>query len=493
MGIIQKQTLRGSFYSYLGVLVGFITTGILYPRILSTDEIGLVNLLVSFSVLFAQFASLGFNGVINRLFPYFRNSRNGHNGFLMIALIVSASGFLITYGIFELYKPVLIRNNIEESALLVQYIDYIVPLIFFTLFFNLFDSYNKAIYDAVLGTIAKEFLQRIFILVALLFYFFNLIKIETFITLYAIAVSSPALIMIISLMIRGEFRIRMPSREIFTKKMIREMIDLSIFGILAGFGTLAILHIDRILVNKFLGLSATGIYATNFFFATLIVIPSRSLLKIATTILADSWKSGDLDNILLVYKKSVINQGVFALLIFTGLWVNIDNIYQIIPPEFAEGKWVILFIGLANIIQMISGVSGTIILTSERFRIHTYFIIIFLASLIGFNYILIPRLGLTGAALASTISSLIFNLLRCGYVYFKFGMNPFDYRIFLLAGIGLVSYLAGYVIPQVYFITDIIIRSAVVAIVFLSLIFFFRISEDLNNLVIKFLKKQTGK
>ena len=59
MGIIIKQSIKGSIWSYLGVGVGFITTAYLFPNYLDTDTIGLFSLLVSWSILLSQFFSLG--------------------------------------------------------------------------------------------------------------------------------------------------------------------------------------------------------------------------------------------------------------------------------------------------------------------------------------------------------------------------------------------------------------------------------------------------
>ena len=93
MGIIQKQAIRGTIYSYIGVGVGFLITGILFPKFLDLEVIGLLSLLVAYSVIFSQLGSLGFGGVINRLFPYFRDKESGHQGFLVIALGISLIGF----------------------------------------------------------------------------------------------------------------------------------------------------------------------------------------------------------------------------------------------------------------------------------------------------------------------------------------------------------------------------------------------------------------
>ncbi|MHA1695338.1 MAG: hypothetical protein ACTSUG_08765 [Candidatus Helarchaeota archaeon] len=47
MGIIQKQTIKGTIYTYLGVALGFVNIGLLTPKIFSTDQIGLTNILVA--------------------------------------------------------------------------------------------------------------------------------------------------------------------------------------------------------------------------------------------------------------------------------------------------------------------------------------------------------------------------------------------------------------------------------------------------------------
>ncbi len=72
MGIIEKQATKNMLYSYFGAGLGFITVMWL-PHLLSTDENGLIRILVSITALLAQFGNLGFTAVTIRFFPYFRN------------------------------------------------------------------------------------------------------------------------------------------------------------------------------------------------------------------------------------------------------------------------------------------------------------------------------------------------------------------------------------------------------------------------------------
>ena len=89
MGIIAKQTLRGSVFIYMGIALGFVTTGLLFPRFLSVGEIGAINLILKYAAILSILANLGFTSVGAKLFPFFRDKTNGNNGYLKLNLLVS--------------------------------------------------------------------------------------------------------------------------------------------------------------------------------------------------------------------------------------------------------------------------------------------------------------------------------------------------------------------------------------------------------------------
>ncbi|MGM0621763.1 MAG: oligosaccharide flippase family protein, partial [Bacteroidota bacterium] len=208
MGIIIKQSIKGSIWSYLGVGVGFVTTAYLFPNYLSTDTIGLFGLLMAWSVLLAQFSSLGFNGVTARLFPYFRNKDKGHNGYLFIALMVMMAGFGLFLLAYFIFSPHLAENNIEKSQLFSEYIWLLIPLTFFTLLFKLLDSFNRLLYNAVFGTFLAEFLQRVLILSTVLFFVMGLLNVHQLILAYAGVVSVKSVVLFFYLLVRGEISLK---------------------------------------------------------------------------------------------------------------------------------------------------------------------------------------------------------------------------------------------------------------------------------------------
>ncbi len=488
MGVIKEQTIKGSIYSYLGVLVGFVSTILIMPKLMSPDEIGLVNILVAISALYAQFSSLGFNNVTNRLFPYFRNEKNGHNGFVFITVAVGMLGFILSLISFFLLKPLIIRQNIEDSPLLVEYILFLLPLIFFRMFFLLLDNYNKVLYDATTGTFLSDLFYRIGNLFLLGAYFLKWIDFSDYVAGYVFFLSFPAVYLAVLLLVRKQFSLK-PQLTFVSPKLRNEMISLSVYGIIGGLSGVAVMSIDKILVNQFFDLAYTGIYSVSYFFGTIILIPNRALSKISSTFIAEAWKSNDLAAINNIYYKSSINQFVLGMLLTIGIVVNMHNIFQILPPEYEQGKWVMVFISVANLITVSTGVSIMILATSKKYKVHTYIMASLIVLTVITNLICIPIWGITGAAIASMISILLNSFLRVGYMYFRMGLFPYRRKHLVFLAISVISLLAGFIIPEMKnYIVDILIRSSVVSLVFVAGIYFFRISEEINAMIDKMLE-----
>ena len=319
MGIIEKQATKGTLYSYLGAILGFVTV-IGMSHSLSTDENGLLRVLVSISTLFAQFANLGFTTVTIRFFPYFRDKEKGHNGFLFYALIVPFVGFALCMVVFYLFKEDIAAKNIDKSRLLVDYLFYLMPLAFFTLFFIVLDTYLRANFSTIVGSFYKDVLQRILILVVLALYFFQLIAFPVFIFGYIVASCLPTLLLIYEIKKQNEWHTKRV-KGFVTKELSSQMIKLAFFSILSAFSGAIIANIDIIMVNDKLGLSETGVYGIAFYFGSVMLIPSRSLYRIASSIVAEAFKRNDLAEILQLYRKSCNTQFTIALLFFIGICV----------------------------------------------------------------------------------------------------------------------------------------------------------------------------
>jgi len=480
MGIVQRQTIRGTAWSYMGALLGFVNIILLSPRIFTVGEIGVVQLLLSFATMLAQFSSLGFTNVINRLFPYFREGRGKHHGFLGLSLVITLAGFIAALIFLKLYAPHFEEANMERSPLIAEYSFYLPALLLVTVLFNLLDNYNKVLYDAVLGTFLREFLFRVFNLALICLFWAGLIDFDGYVFGYILSQGLPLIIIFFSLLKRGEISLKLETGFI-NQNLRREIIILSLFGILTGISTVTLTTLDKLFINTYLGEAEVGIYSIASYFAALISLPARSVSKISIPFLAESWKKDDMVTINDMYVRSSISQYAVGLLIFIGLLVNLDNIFRLLPDVYSRSAAVIILISLGNLVSGSAGVNGVVLSTSSLYRYQTWLMFILIALFVGTSIVFIPLFGITGAALASMVSNIIYSMLGVLLAGRRFGLWPYRLVHLKITLVGLVAATAGWLMPEISLIPDILIRSILVTLIFTAGIWFWKLSDDLNG------------
>lgn len=488
LGIIEKQATKNAIYSYLGAVLGFVTVMWL-SHSLTTDENGLIRILISVSMLIAQFSSLGFTSVTTRLFPYFRNKEKGHHGFLFYSIVISIIGFLLCWLVFYFFKSQIIANNSEKSKLFVDYLFYLMPLSFFSLFFAVFDAYLRACYSSVIGSFAKDLFQRIMILGVLALYFFQFIDFPLFMFGYIISVCLPTIMMMMYIIKLKEWHIK-PVKGFIDTEMKNRIIKLSLFYLFGGLSGTIIVNIDSIMVNHMLGLSETGVYGIAFFFGSIMLIPARSIYRITASIVADCFKTGDMQEIKKLYNKTCNTGIAVGNILFIGIWINIDNIMILLPPEYASGKNVILFIGAGYLSELATGLNQIILTNSKYYYYDGYFVLFLVGITILSNYLLIPRYGIVGSAIATAITITLTNSIKWGFILYKFKMQPYDFNSLKLVLISIVVFLIGYFIPVFSnFILDIAVRSIITGGLFVLLLLKTEAAPDINSKIRKNLRR----
>lgn len=485
MGVIQRQSISGFIYTLIGVLFGFITTGLLMPRIFETEEIGLLRVLISYASVLSTLSVLGFSVAGVKMFPFFRDQKSKHNGFFGLALFIGLIGFILATFIYLGFHDLIVERGAEKSPLFSQFYYLVIPLTFFLMLYIIIDTYFRVLYQAVIGIIYKEIFQRVLVLIVFILFYIGYFSFFNIVYLYILAFSLPAVFMMGALLIKGDYKLR-PDFKFLEKPLLKKIGHVSLFGLFSSFSGILVINVDILMLNHLEGLAQTGIYTITFFFGALVLIPSRSLTKISSVIIADAFKRNDLVEVNTIYKKSSINLGIIGMLILIGLWGNIDNVFLVIGEDFKSGYWVVLLIGFANLLDMLMGVSNQIFFNSKYYTTSAYSSFFFMLLLVVSNLVLIPEFGLIGAAIASLFSKLIYNLFKYIFLWKKFNFQPFSWKTLSLVGIGLTTvFLIQFLPPLPNFIFDIAIRSGIISLFFGTAVYFLNLSEEINTWVEK--------
>ena len=489
MGIIIKQSIKGTIYSYLGAFLGVVNVLVLMPKVLLSEQIGLINLLVALSNVFAEFSALGFNQVTTRLFSYFRNRTNKHNGFLFITLAVTFIGLVISIAVFFILRPGLIESKGQGNDLFIEYNILLVPIIIGTLYYNVFDNLLKVLYSSTLGTFYKEVFFRMLLFFLLLALQFKLIDFSSFLFGYVVILIVPAAILMFSLIRKKELSAK-PLFGFVDRQLRGQMIKVSWFGMLSSISSMVISNLDKYIAAANLDLKNTGIYSIAFFMGSIILKPSMAFSKISSVILADSWKKDDLQAIKNIYREGCLHMYLAGAFILLGIWINLHNIFLLLPPEYAAGQIVVIIIGLAYLTEMISGASGMILVTSKHYPFLTYLRIISGLILIGSGYLLAPVYGIKGVAMSVLLSRTFLSGSKIIFLYAKFKMHPFGRNMNLTTLVSLVSFGVVWFIPyfnNVYI--DILVRSSLFSVIFLGLTLAFRISASVEEIIFGYINR----
>ena len=485
MGILKRQSIKASIVSYVGIVLGALNIVYFFPKLLSPDEIGFIETLRGIAFIIAPFAELGLPSIVNRFFPYYSDIDQKHKGFFSFIISIFIIGFLLISLAFYFFSDPISQAYSENAPLLANYIWYVLPLIFYIALFSILNAYSASLMRIVVPSILQNVALRLFTLLAILAYYFEIVDFVGFIFIFINVYAIPIVFMFIYLKFLKQLFTNF-NLNLFNKKNFKTLGSYGIFVVFSAASGMLVNKIDVVMLSYLEDLTETGIYAIAFFIGSVIEIPRRSISTIALPILADSFKNNKIENVDELYKKTSINQLVVGILLFIGIWSNIDYIFQFIPNGeiYAAGKWVVFFIGLGKVIDMLMGCNNEIIIASKYYRFNLYSNVFLAILTIITNLIFIPIYGITGAALASALSILIFNLINYSYVKWKFNSQPFTINTIKGIIVGIVVFIIAQFIPDLdnkYL--NILLTSAVISILYIGLIYILKISEDINHTI----------
>ena len=450
MGIVQRQGIRNTLISYVGLAIGFANTILVMPRLLMPGQLGLTGVLVSLATIGAQLAAFGFASTGLRYFPYFRNQGRNHAGFLPLLLGLPILGFVVVALVMWVGKPFVLQfyASGDDAALLAPHYGVAIGLAGCIMLGALQDAYLKSLFHTSFASFCQEILLRLLIVAAAIAYSAHYLSFAGFVLAYAGAYAVIALLLAAYLAAIGELHLR-PTRAALRIKPLGEMLAFGGFALLSNISGTVLLTIDNIMVGAQLSLAAAGIYliATNI--STALTLPFRALNKTAFALIAEYWKEGDMGKMGLFYRRVTRVNTLLGCYLALGIGLNLDFIFGLIHrPEYAAGTTAVLLLLAGRLFDGITGVNGTIVVTSPRYRFDLVFNGSLAAIIVVLNWILIPRFGLAGAAVAYCTALVGINTARTWFVWRTYGLQPFDKSTPRILAVAALAGVAAWAMPE---------------------------------------------
>lgn len=485
MGVIKRQGIKGTIVSYAGVVIGYLSFILLMPYCLSTEQIGLIRVIIDAGTFFGTIGLFGvFHGII-RYTPFYNHNAEEHRGFMRFMFLIPTVGLIVFLLFFFLFYDYIMAYYSENSPLLVEFGFWIAPLTIMIVVQQYFEAFCNQLLRIVVPRILREVILRINVALMVIIYYLKYINLQEFI----IGLMAVYLLSLIALI---AYSLKISPFSFFgkaiypSKEKQKEILIFCGFVIFGSLGTMLAAKIDSFMIAGTAdGLSKAGIYTTIALMASMIEMPGRAMISMASPKVAQSIKVGDMDDIEKMYKRvSTILLSV-ASLIFMLIWFNLNSLFQVMPKgsEYATGLYVFFFIGFGKMIDSFTSTNLVIIQNSKYYKF-SLILILFLGVLtIITNAIFIPIWGMYGAAAATLLTVFIYNLVSVIFVQWKFKINPLSnstWKIILLFGacFALFTFLPRFSNPYV----DVVFRIIAISLLFLGGLHFMHVSDDFRRI-----------
>lgn len=494
MGVIIRQSLKGTFVNYIGVVLGIFVQFYIVAKYLDPEVIGLSKVVYEVAFLLSTLALMGSGSTGMRFFPYFKDEKTGNHGFLFYYLLFPTVGVVLMTALYLGLRGPIESYFGEKSPLFNEHFYYVLPMMVVLAFWVWFENYANINMRIAVPKAVREVGMRLMMLGIYLAYGFGLISVTGLIVGFILCYG-------VCMLISGAYSLHIGDRTLrhdwsfITPELKSKVLKYAGFLMLATISGNVIQQMDVFMLSGVKGLYSAGIYTIVIYMAEIVNMPSRNITPISTPLAAEAMKEGNTARAQQLYRQVSIHQMLASTVLLMIVWINLDNIFAIIPngEKFAEGRWAVLFLGLSKVVYGTLNFGNTLI-SFSKYYYWTLFIAIILAAIsIGSNLYFIPLYGLSGAALASLLTVLVSYAYQQYIVQVKIKTNPFSFKHVWILVILCILFAVNWIIPSLLSVSpwlDGLVRTVIVMGVAIVLVYAMKISEQINWFIdTKILKK----
>lgn len=478
MGIVQSQSIKNTVITFLGFGIGAINALFLYTHFLGKMHYGMVAFILSASNIMMPLMAFGVHSTLIRFYAHCRDEEQREtflSFMLWMPLLLIVPLLLVFYTFYDELAYWVIQENPTVKPFF-----WLIPIIGICMgYFEVYYAWVKVHMQSVLGNFISEVLVRLMVMAMLFMVHWGWMSKDGFI--YGLLAAYLAQFLVMK---SYAMYVKMPRLQFKLPHNMREIFGYSLFIILSGGVAVLLMDFDKVMIPAYRDISSNALYSVAIFIATVIAVPSRAMLQILYPITAQLIGENKHRELQELYQKSAITLQVIGGLVMLGIFLNIRQMYELIPADYSGGVTVVFVIGLSKFYDVILGNNNAIILNTKYYRWVLMFGLLLVVMMIGLNMLLIPPYGIEGAAWATLISVFVYNTIKLWFVVRKMHLFPFTvHTLKSFAIIALVFVLFYFWDFGFHPLVNIVLKSALMVPLYVYLNYRWRVSTEINDLI----------
>lgn len=484
MGIVLNQSFKNTIITYIGFGIGAINTLYLYPVFLGATFYGLTNYVTSCANVIMPLFAIGMQNTLVKFYSQYKTEEEKSRflSFTVLFPLLLIIPILLIGLVF--YDEILFFVS-KKNAIVKSYI-WLIPFIGLCMaYFEIFYAWLRVNMHSVFGNFVKEVGLRLFSLFLLIGVYYDWLSVEGFV--YATAGLYFFAFLITMLY---AFSIQKPTFQFTIPTNTKEILIYTFYIILSGSVANLLLDGDKMMLNQYMQIENIAFYSVATYIALVISVPSRAMHQIVYPITAKLMHENKYDELNILYKKTSINLQMVGGFVMLCIFVNINQLYELVPKEYSGGISVVFMIGLSKYFDLILGNNNAIIFNTKYYRMVLYLGLMLVVLTVILNMIFIPIFGIFGSAFATLLSITLYSLAKLLFVVKKLHLYPFTKETVSSIVLTFVLFLLFYFWEfPFYQLISIALKSILVTILYVYLNYKFNISPDINKVIDTILKK----
>ena len=273
----------------------------------------------------------------------------------------------------------------------------------------------------------------------------------------------------------------------------RQLLIFSLSLVLGNFLWLVLLWTDVLMLGYFRPAAEVGVYRAASQTSFLMTIVATSLNTMFAPVIASLFSRGDRDKMNELFQTTTRWSFALSLPLFLIVAVVPQELLSLFGEEFQVGALALVILSLGQLVRAGTGPGVDMLVMSGNERLKVVGDIAAVLMNAVLNLLLIPPLGVGGAAIASAISISAVNLLRLVQVYTVLQVQAFNWGYFKPVAAGAAAGIAGFLIHIVLaaspWLVTLLITAAVILLVYAALLLVLGIDPSDRVLLQKMLRK----
>lgn len=391
---------------YGAYVFGQYVTALLVIEILSIiSRLGVDTSLVRF---ISKYAKNGSVNLINQL--YFKS-----------VAIVTFTAILFTLLLLFFSVEIAEFMNLNREYLLIVSFSFI-PLVLFYMNVQAIRGLKKMISYSFLNNVAITLGVFIFLVA------FSTFTTSEMLPIYAY-VTTVFLLTICSYFLWFNHKSRLEEKHIENEVSLstNELLTVS-FPLLLGQSMMLIMgKVDLFMLANMSSSDQVGVYNIALKLSMLSYMGLMAVNSIAAPKFSEIHSSGDVEALKKIVQQSTKTIFWISIPVLIILVIFPENILSVFGDEFKIASYTLVILSIGKMFSAISGSVGTFLQMVGKQKIFQNILILAAVVNVVMNYLLIPLYGISGAAIASTVSGILWNALMIIYIKKNFGF----YTIYL--------------------------------------------------------------